>query len=137
MPHKGPSHPERLFPRKSGYAPTRQWINQNLCCVRMKHRNKTNHQLLSVRCPARNLPTSWTDHILFPSRAVSSPDSRKLSTPTSLTRLYKKSICGACPGEGRGCASPFVIATYEKIGLIPQASRALHLELFLKAFHLR
>jgi hypothetical protein len=28
-------------------------------------------------------------------------------------------------------------ATYEKVGLIPQVSRALHLELFLKAVHLR
>jgi hypothetical protein len=31
----------------------------------------------------------------------------------------------------------FITATYKKVGLIPQSSRALHLELFIKAVHLR
>ena len=33
----------------------------------------------------------------------------------------------------RRCASSFVIVTYIKVGLIPQASRALPLELFTKS----
>jgi len=32
------------------------------------------------------------------------------------------------------CASSFVIATYAKVGLIPQDSRALLLELFAESF---
>jgi hypothetical protein len=33
-------------------------------------------------------------------------------------------------GHLRRCASSFVIATYEKIRLIPQDSRALHMSIF-------
>jgi len=42
-------------------------------------------------------------------------------------RLWKKAYL-------RRCASFFVIAAYVKIRLIPQNSRALHLNLFAKPF---
>jgi hypothetical protein len=43
--------------------------------------------------------------------------------PTSTKRLLKTAHL-------RRCASYFVIAAYEKIRLIPQDSRALHLDIF-------
>src|SRR5664279_1786852 len=118
MPHREPSHPEHLFPRQSGYAPTGQWINQNLYCVQMRLRNKTNRQLLSVLCPERDLPTSWTDHILFPSRAASSPDSMKLSTLASLaffmSALFSQIyfLLTSCPLSAETEAIAFLSGTY-------------------------
>ena len=51
-----------------------------------------------------------------------------------LRRLRKKSICGVAPARGWQALS-FVIAAYFYVRLIPQDSRALHLELFTVPSH--